>query len=70
MLTAPGPVRCRHSVRCSTVTLAKVTTSPEMTRKLKILALHSFRTSGATFALQVHIDSGKHAYVAVALLPV
>ncbi|KAL3140879.1 hypothetical protein ABBQ32_005414 [Trebouxia sp. C0010 RCD-2024] len=53
MLRAPRLVSCRHSVKCSTVTLAKVNTSPDMTRKLKILALHSFRTSGATFSLQM-----------------
>lgn len=32
---------------------ANGTTSSAMARKLRVLALHSFRTSGKTFALQV-----------------
>ena len=46
-----GLTSCRRIVKCSS--LPTNPSAPEMARKLKILALHSFRTSGATFALQV-----------------
>ena len=67
MLRPPGLVSCRQVPTCASLPLAKVSTGPEMTRKLKILALHSFRTSGATFSLQVDmiIGTDETAFVVV-----